>query len=138
MDPNPSLFLLIFRDGSPDCYQSLSPEERQRLMEQWNDWYDTLSAQGKVRHGHPLEAGGRVVAGAAGSRVTDGPFTESKEAIGGYFMLTVADLDEATNIARGCPSLAYGMTVEVRGIAEMCASLGVRGKPELRREAFAV
>jgi hypothetical protein len=137
MNSNTPSFLLIFRDRCPDCYQAISPEERQQLVEQWNDWYDTLSIQGKVRHGHPLEPGGRVISGRDG-RVTDGPYTEAKEAIGGYFMLTVADLDEATEIARRCPSLALGMTVEVRAIADVCAALGVRGKPELRREAFAL
>jgi hypothetical protein len=124
-----SPFLLIFRESSPDAYKTLSPEKRQQLMQQWNEWYDGLAAQDKVQHGNPLEPLGRVVAGTRGERVTDGPYAESKEAIGGYFLLTVADLDEATEIARQCPSLPYGLTVEVRPVAAACATLGVRARP---------
>ncbi len=122
-----SPYLLIFRDGNPEAYKRMSPEERQHLMEKWNTWYAGLAATGKVEHGSPLEPRGRVVAGADGRRVTDGPFAETTEAIGGYFVLGVADLDEATEIARGCPSLPYGMSVEVRPVAEVCATLGIRG-----------
>lgn len=130
-----SPFLLIFRDGSPEAYKRMSPDERQYLMEQWNTWYAGLAAAGKVEHGNPLEPGGRVVAGAEGHRVTDGPFAEATEAIGGYFVLAVADLDEATEIARGCPSLRYGMSVEVRALAEVCPALGVRARARRTTEA---
>jgi hypothetical protein len=124
-----SPYLLIFRDASSDMYKAISPEQRQQLMQQWNAWYDGLAAQGKVQHGHPLEPTGRVVSGSRGERITDGPFAESTEGIGGYFFLTVRDLEEATEIARGCPSLSYGMSVEVRPISDACAALGVKGRP---------
>jgi hypothetical protein len=129
METKTSPYLLIFRDASPDKYKAMSPDQRQQLMQQWNEWYDGLASQGKVQHGHPLESQGRVVSGTRGDRVVDGPFAEATEAIGGYFMLTVADLDEATAIAQRCPSLRYGMIVEVRPIAEACHELGVRGRP---------
>jgi hypothetical protein len=99
-------------------------------MEQWNAWYEGLAAAGKVQHGHPLQASGRVVSGTRGERVMDGPYLEAKEAIGGYFFLTVDSLEEATEIAQRCPSLSHGMIVEVRPIAEACETLGVRGRPE--------
>lgn len=118
--------MLIFRESSPDAYAALSPEERQKLLEQWNAWYDGLAAQGKVQHGQPLETGGRVV---RERRVTDGPFAEAKEAVGGYFMLMVADIEEATAIAQQCPSLRLGMSVEVRPVAGACPGLGVHGRP---------
>lgn len=124
-----SSYLLFFRDASPDVYAKMSAEQRQHLMQQWNAWYDGLAAKGKVQHGQPLEPTGRVVAGARGERVVDGPFAESKEAIGGYFLLTVSGIEEATEIARGCPSLPFGMTVEVRPIADACSALGVHGRP---------
>lgn len=63
---------------------------------------------------------GRVVSRAGGVRAVDGPFAEAKEVIGGYFLLTAADLDEATAIAEGSPNLDYGMTVDVRPIAPAC------------------
>lgn len=131
--PPVSPFLLIFRESSDSPYERLSAEERQRLLEQWNAWYDGLAALGKVQHGEPLEPGGRVV---RQHRVTDGPFAEAKEAVGGYFLLTVADLDEATAIAQRCPSLVLGMSVEVRPVAGACPGLGVQGRP-LRQAAVA-
>lgn len=130
-------YLLIFRDAPPETYKSMSADQRQQLMNQWNAWYDGLAAEGKVQHGHPLEPQGRVVTGPNGQRVSDGPFAETAEAIGGYFLLTVSDLDEATRIAQRCPSLAHGMAVEVRPIAEACATLGVKGRPAAEELATA-
>jgi hypothetical protein len=124
-----SPYLLIFRDTSSDVYKRMSPEQRQALMQQWNAWYDGLAAEGKVQFGHPLEAQGRVVTGARGERVTDGPFAEATEGIGGFFFVTVSDIEEATRIAQRCPSLQYGMSVEVRPVADACSTLGVRGRP---------
>lgn len=129
MDPENSPYLLLFRDPGPNAYKQLSPDERQQLMQQWNEWYDSLARGGQLQHGYPLDSGGRVVAGRNGERITDGPFAESTEAIGGYFLLTVANLDEATAIARRCPSLRLGMQVEVRPIVGECTKLGVRGRP---------
>lgn len=134
MQTTPSPYLLIFRDSSPEAYKAMSPEQRQKLMQQWNEWYDGLAAQGKVEHGHPLEPDGRVVSGARGERVVDGPFAEATEGIGGYFLLTVSSLEEATEIAQRCPSLPHGMIVEVRPIAAACAALGVHGRPARARE----
>src|SRR5262245_56808281 len=124
-----SSYMLLFRELPPETYQALGAEERQQLADQWNAWYDGCAAEGKVRHGHPLQPEVRVVTGARGERVLDGPFAEAKEAIGGYFLLTVSSLEEATRIAQRCPSLRLGMTVEVRAVAEACESLGVRGRP---------
>jgi len=73
-------------------------------------------------------AKGRVVSGARGARVVDGPFAEAKEAIGGYFLLTVASLDEATEIARRCPNLRHGMIVEVRPVSEYCPLMRPLGR----------
>lgn len=121
-------FLLLFRNAGPETHRHLSMEQQQQLMKQWNDWYSALAAQGKVQHGQPLALNGRVVSGPSGERVVDGPYAESKEVVGGYFFLTVADLDEATEIARQCPGLSLGLTVEVRPIAEFSPVLsGVRG-----------
>lgn len=130
MENKRSPYLMIFREP-PGTYESLSPEQRQRLLQQWNAWYDGLAAEGKVKHGQPLEAGGRVI---TASRVTDGPYAEAKEAVGGYFMLEVESLDEATEIAQRCPSLSLGMIVEVRPVANACEGLGVEGRPPAEQE----
>jgi hypothetical protein len=118
-----SAYMLIFRESSPETYKTMSAEQRQQLLKQWNDWYDGLAAQGKVKNGHPLEPEGRVVSGARGERVVDGPYAEGKEAIGGFFFLTVSSLDEATAIAKQCPSLPYGLVAEVRPVADNCPAL---------------
>ena len=115
-----STCLLIIRDAPPETYDALSAEERRESMRRWNAWVDDMVARGKVEAGHPLEAAGRVVSGARGGTVHDGPFTEAKELVGGFFLLTVDSLDEATELARACPNLRYGMSIEVRPIAGAC------------------
>ena len=123
-----SSFLLLFRGAGAQAHQHLSPEQREQMTKQWNDWYDGLAAQGKIQHGRPLAPNGRVVSGARGHRVSDGPYAEAKEAIAGYFFLNAADIDEATEIAKGCPSLSLGASVEVRSVLECSPVLaGVRG-----------
>ena len=122
--------MLLFRNASVAAHAHLNAEERARLAQQWNDWYDGLARAGKVEHGRPLEEQGRIVSGAQGERVTDGPFAEAKEVIGGYFFLTVATLDEATAIAQQCPGLRFGVMVEVRPVAEVSPVLKeVKGRP---------
>ncbi len=121
-------YLLFFREPPHDIYRAMPADEQQVLADQWNAWYDGLAEQGKVQHGHPLHPESRMISGPRGERVVDGPFAEAKETIGGYFLLTVSGLDEATEIAQRCPSLRYGMTVEVRPVAEFCPSLKVRGR----------
>ena len=130
-----SPFMLIFRETNPAAYQALSADRRQALLEQWNAWYDGLTDSGKVDHGHPLEPEGRIVSGARGERVVDGPFAEAKEAIGGYFFLQVANLDEATAIAQGCPNLPYGMQIEIRPVSECCHLGKVNGRATQRASA---
>ena len=125
MPTKTSPYLLIFRDASHDVYSTISAQERQELMQQWNAWYDGLAAQGKVQHGHPLEPQGRVVSGPRGERVVDGPFAEAKEAIGGYFLLTVADLDEATAIAQRCPSRDVRLLQRARLLPLLAVVIGL-------------
>lgn len=109
--------LLLFR--STDWHKGLSPDEIQRIMTGWNQWFEGLKEEGKLIAGSPLENEGRVVTSKAGS-VADGPFAESKEAIGGYFLLNVQTIEEAVAIAQRCPALAHGLTVEVRPLAPAC------------------
>ncbi|MGH8608545.1 MAG: YciI family protein [Gammaproteobacteria bacterium] len=89
-------------------------------MSEWYAWFDRLIQEGKCKGGHPLRDEGKLVSGKRGRIVTDGPFAESKEAIGGYFHLHVADEAEAIAIAQQCPGLEYGCVVEVRPLAERC------------------
>ncbi|MDQ2659004.1 MAG: YciI family protein, partial [Verrucomicrobiota bacterium] len=83
-----------------------------------------LAAEGKALEGQPLELETRIVAGSNGERVTDGPFAEAKEAIGGYVKLLVGSLEEATQIAQRHPGLEHGLVIEVRELTASC-HLGV-------------
>jgi hypothetical protein len=111
-------YMLIFR--GTDWYAGLSPEEMQQGADQWMAWFNRLKDQGKAVAGNPLERDGRIVSGKNGRVVSDGPFAESKETIGGYFLLKVSTLDEAVAIAQECPGLLYGIRVEVRPVAGEC------------------
>lgn len=111
-------YMLIFRGN--DWCKGLSPEEMQKVSGEWMTWFQRLSEQGKVAGGAPLEPEGKIVSGKGGKVVADGPFAESKEAIGGYFLLNVETEAEALTIAKGCPGLPYGVKVEVRPLAAVC------------------
>lgn len=111
-------YMLIFR--GTDWHQGLSPEEIQTVLTQWMAWFKGLTEQGNAIAGNPLDRAGKIVSGKNGRVVADGPFAESKEAIAGYFILTVSTLDDAVAIAKECPGLPYGSKVEVRPIAEAC------------------
>jgi hypothetical protein len=116
--------MLLFRNTGPAVFENLNPAQRQELIDRWNDWFVGLVKSGKATEGQPLEPETRVVAGPGGARVSDGPFPETKEAIGGYVKLRVGSFDEATAIARQHPALAHGMTIEVRALTPDC-HLGV-------------
>src|SRR5690242_21835969 len=111
-------YMLIFR--GTDWYKDLTPEQTQQVADRWMAWFNRLKDEGKAIAGNPLEREGRIVSGKNGRVVSDGPFAESKETIGGYFLLRVNSLDEAVAIAQQCPGLAYGAQVEVRPVAEEC------------------
>src|SRR6266545_1802675 len=113
-------YLLLFRGTNWD--KQLSPEQLQKVVSDWYAWFERLKQEGKCAGGHPLQTEGKLVSGKKGRTVADGPFAESKEAIGGYFYLQVADIDEAVEIARQCPGLEYGARVEVRPVADMCSA----------------
>jgi hypothetical protein len=114
-------YMLLFRGQEWD--RKLSPEELQRVMSKWTAWYEELTHQGKIKSAHPLTPGGRVISQKKGQPIADGPFAESKEAIGGYFLLQHSNLDEAVRIAKKCPLLEHGVTVEVRVVAEQCPTM---------------
>src|SRR5437868_15078843 len=114
---NQNGYMLLFR--GTDLRKGLSPEELQKVTDNWMNWFKRLTEEGKAVAGNPLEREGKIVAGKD-RVVSDGPFAESKEAVGGYFLLDVATMDEAVAIARECPGLPYGIRVGVRAGAGRC------------------
>lgn len=107
-------FLYLFRGGNAGT----TPEDRERSLQRWGAWIEQLSKAGKSKGGYPLERGGKVVSGT-NKLVTDGPFPESKEVVGGYFIVSAKDLAEAVELSKGCPIYAEGGAVEVRPIMEI-------------------
>ena len=111
-------YMLLFR--GTNWSKELSPEQIQKVASDWMAWFERLTKEGRVSSGHPLMNEGKIVSGKKGRAVADGPFAESKEAVGGYFYLHVANEEEAIAIAQQCPGLEYGCVVEVRPVADMC------------------
>ena len=114
---NSNGYLLLFRNTN--WHLNLSPEEIQQTMGAWGEWFERLKSEGTLVSGSPLENEGRVISANSG-KISDGPFTESKEAVGGFFHLNVATIDEAEAIGRECPALVHGIIVEVRPVAPAC------------------
>lgn len=124
-------YMLLFRGG--EWHKTLSAEEMQKVAAAWGAWFRQCQANGTVVAGSPLERTGKVVSGQGGKVISDGPFAESKEAIGGYFLLAVDTMEEALAIAQQCPGLSYGAQVEVRPVMEVCPMMecAAEAKPEL-------
>jgi hypothetical protein len=112
--PTQSDYLLLFRNAGEESHAHLTRVQRVELTERWNQWISALLSKDQLREGHPLALTGRVVSGPHGERITDGPYAEAKEVVGGYVVVKADNLDAATEIARGCPGLSIGLIVEVR------------------------
>ena len=111
-------YLLLFR--SNEWYRELSREELQKVIARNNAWVERLIAQGKSTGGQALARTGAMVSGKNGRNISDGPFAESKEVIGGYLRLNVETFEEAVAIAQSSPGLAYGAAIEVRPLTDEC------------------
>ena len=109
-NPTTSEYLLLFRNSA--WYQDLTPGEIEEAMDRFNSWFEQLNKAGRFKSGAPLAAVGKTV--TSRDMVTDGPFAESKEAVAGFFVIQAESLHEAAEIAKGCPGLEFGQTVEVR------------------------
>ena len=111
-------FLLVFRNDVALSQTQMSPDQMQTMMKTWMDWIGGIAAQNKLASpGNRLAPTGKVL--AANSVVTDGPFVEIKEAIGGYIIVKAETIEEATQLSEGCPILEVGGTVEIRMIIKM-------------------
>ncbi len=103
--------LLLFRSGLD--FGSASPEQLQKAMMKWQKWLGELKRSNRLGAGQRLLPGGKTLAGAK-SETTDGPYAEGKEVVGGYQLIEASSLDDAVEIARGCPIFYFGGSVEVR------------------------
>jgi hypothetical protein len=111
-----SKYMYLFRG---DANAGLSPQQMQEHMQRWGAWIQKLSATGNFVAGDPLEASGRTVRGKR-KAITDGPFAEAKDLVGGYLIVNAESLEQATELAHGCPILESDAgTVEVRALRQM-------------------
>lgn len=106
---------IVLMEENDNAWAKLSPEEQQDILKRYFAWVDELRSKQIFRSGEPLQSGGRVLSIVNGA-VVDGPFTETKEVLTGFFIIEAPDLDAAAAIARGCPALTHGERVVVRAI----------------------
>ena len=112
-------YMFLVRGASCDS-GSLSPEQMQAQMQEVYAWIDGLTKKGVMTAAQPLTPEGKIVSGKNGSvLVSDGIAAESKEAVGGFFIVNAATMDEAVNIARTCPMFKHDGKLEVRQIASL-------------------
>jgi hypothetical protein len=109
-------FMYLFRGG--DGSNNQSPEAMQAHMQKWMHWMGELSKQGKFVGGEPLQREGKQITGSK-MVITDGPFVEAKEVVGGYLIVNAKDMDEAVELSKGCPLFEVDGKVEVRPIMKM-------------------
>ncbi len=109
-------YLYIIRGG--DDMSQYSPEEMQAHMEDWRVWMGGLAEQGKLVGGEPLMAEGKTLT-ERGTKITDRPLAEGKELVGGYIIVKADSLNQATDLAQGCPGFDHNCTIEVREINHM-------------------
>jgi hypothetical protein len=104
-------YLLLFRQS--ELAVAPSPEEMQLIFGKWMDWVAQMKAEGRYLGGNRLYFTGTVIRGSA---VTDGPYTEAKETLSGYILVTADSPSEAVKIGKQCPGIAWGTIVEVRTV----------------------
>jgi len=113
-------YLLLLRED-PSQYTALSPAQMGAIIDKYRAWSQKLAAQGRLVGGHKLadEGGKRLRAGSSGPIVTDGPFIESKDVIGGTFIVQATSYEEAVRLVADCPHLRGGNEIELRRIEVM-------------------
>ena len=114
-----SRFLLLLRDD-PSTFAHLSPAEMQAIIQKYIAWGNGLRASGRLITSDKLTGeGGRVARRGDGKpMVTDGPFTEAREVVGGFYMIHAKNYDDAMTVVNECPHLAFG-SIEVRQVEEL-------------------
>jgi hypothetical protein len=112
-------FLFVYRRGG-DVASTMAPEQMQQHLQKWQTWIaEGLQKGWMLNSGDALTQEGRVV--NARKVVTDGPFVEAKEIVGGFSIVQADTIDAAAELAKGCPALLTGGSVEVRCLAGFSA-----------------
>jgi hypothetical protein len=110
-----SEFVYLYRGGE----SGRSPERAQQMMQKWMAWFKDLAEKGHIKdRSQPLERTGKLVKGKQ-KTVSDGPFAEAKDVIGGYTLIEARDLEQAAELSKGCPIFEVEGAVEVRTVMKM-------------------
>lgn len=114
----PNYMLLLY--SGPNDFDDVSPAEMQRIIERYRAWSESLRASGHYLASDKLKDGeGRVLRRSNGkTRVLDGPFSETKEVVGGYYAVKAEGYEDAVRLCEDCPHLDFGL-IEVREIDEL-------------------
>jgi len=125
-----SEFVYLFRSSESEQREFMGPERAQQSMQVWVAWMRGLEEKGHLKNpGQPLGLVGKVVRGKQ-KTVTDGPYLEAKDLVAGFILIEARDLAQAAELAKGCPMLEGGGSVEVRPVNEMVLSLNRKIDPE--------
>jgi len=111
-------FMYLFRGGENHAHNAANSEAAAKNMQAWMDWMGSLQQKGILLGGEPLQPTGKQVNGKK-KVVTDGPFVEAKETVGGYLIVSAKDINEAVEISKGCPIFAEDGKLEVRPVQKM-------------------
>jgi len=108
-------FMMIFRSENMQGAPAPSAEQMQAVLQQWQQWIKSIAAKGKFSGTNRLLSEGKTL--KPNNIITDGPYTEAKEMVGGYLIVKTNSLEEAIDLAKDCPALKYGGgNVEVRSV----------------------
>ncbi len=115
-------YLMIFRNEKQAGSQPPSAEQMKAMMQQWQTWIKEIAKRGKYSGTNRLISEGKTI--KPGNIISDGPYAEVKEIVGGYLLVKAGSLDEALEMAKSCPNLLYGGNVEVRTV------MSIDGNPD--------
>lgn len=117
----PEYMLIALSQSEAPSDMEFTPEMIQAVVQKYNDWAEKLQREGRLKGINKLCDGtGRVLRGFGDKQVvTDGPYAETKEVIGGYWIIEAANYDEAVALARDCPQLEFGGSIEVREVEDL-------------------
>ncbi|HXB39240.1 MAG TPA: YciI family protein [Bacteroidia bacterium] len=111
-------FMYLFRGGDNHAHNANDSKAAQENMQAWMQWMGDLQQKGILVAGEPLQPTGKQVNGNK-KVVTDGPFVEAKEMVGGYLIVNAKDINEAVEISKGCPIFSENGKLEVRPVQKM-------------------
>jgi hypothetical protein len=113
-------FMMIFRNEKNENAETPSQEQMQAVMKQWQAWIKSIAQKGHFSSTNRLLSEGKTL--KSNQSVSDGPYAEVKEVVGGYLNVKADSLEQAIELAKGCPGLQMGSTVEVRAVMNIDAN----------------